>query len=479
MYDIAIIGAGVIGSGIARELSRYKLNVALIEKSNDVATGTSKANSAIVHAGYDAKFGTNKGKFNVAGNKIYGEICDELNVPFDRIGSYVIGFDDEDMKTLQELYDNGVKLGIEGMEIHNREQVLANEPNINKEVLGGLYAPTAGIVETWELAIAYAENAIDNGTELILNYEVKDINKEKDFFVLTNGEDEIEAKIVINAAGVFADKINNMVASPYFEINPRKGEYFLLDKTSKGLVNHVIFQCPTKMGKGVLVTPTIDGNILLGPTSEDIDDKTDKATTKHGLDYIRETALKTTRSIEFREVITTFAGLRAEPSTHDFIIEKSPEVDGLINVAGIKSPGLSSAPAIAKEVVTFVDDLMGSLEEDPTFNPNRKARTFFNELSKEEKDALIKEDPKYGHVVCRCETITEAEIVDAINRSAGGRTINGIKRRCRPGAGRCQGGFCGPRVIEILARELDVDPKEIALEELGSEILTGETKEDC
>jgi glycerol-3-phosphate dehydrogenase len=270
-----------------------------------------------------------------------------------------------------------------------------------------------------------------------------------------------------------------MVASPYFEINPRKGEYFLLDKTSKGLVNHVIFQCPTKMGKGVLVTPTIDGNILLGPTSEDIDDKTDKATTKHGLDYIRETALKTTRSIEFREVITTFAGLRAEPSTHDFIIEKSPEVDGLINVAGIKSPGLSSAPAIAKEVVTFVDDLMGSLEENPTFNPNRKARTFFNELSKEEKDALIKEDPKYGHVVCRCETITEAEIVDAINRSAGGRTINGIKRRCRPGAGRCQGGFCGPRVIEILARELDVDPKEIALEELGSEILTGETKEDC
>lgn len=479
MYDVAIIGAGVIGSGIARELSRYKLNVALIEKSNDVATGTSKANSAIVHAGYDAKFGTNKGKFNVAGNKIYGEVCDELNVPFDRIGSYVIAFDEEEMETLHELYHNGVKLGIEGMEIHDHDKVIANEPNINKEVVGGLYAPSAGIVETWELAIAYAENAIDNGTELILNFEVKDINKEKDFFVITNGAEEIEAKIVINAAGVFADKINNMVASPYFEINPRKGEYFLLDKTSKGLVNHVIFQCPTKMGKGVLVTPTIDGNILLGPTSEDIDDKTDKATTKHGLDYIRETALKTTRSIEFREVITTFAGLRAEPSTHDFIIEKSPEVEGLINVAGIKSPGLSSAPAISKEVVTFVGDLMGSLEEDPSFNPNRRARIFFNELSKEEKNELIKKDPKYGHVICRCETITEAEIIDAINRSAGGRTINGIKRRCRPGAGRCQGGFCGPRVIEILARELEIDSKEVALEEIGSEILTGETKEDC
>jgi len=478
MYDVAIIGAGVIGSGIARELSRYKLNVALIEKSNDVATGTSKANSAIVHAGYDAKVGTNKGKFNVAGNKIYGEVCDELNVPFKRIGSYVIGFDEEDMKTLQKLYDNGVKLGIEGMEIHNQAQVQTNEPNINKEVMGGLFAPSAGIVETWELAIAYAENAIDNGTELILNYEVKDINKEKDFFVLTNGKEEIKSKIVINAAGVFADKINNMVATPYFEINPRKGEYFLLDKTSKGLVNHVIFQCPTKMGKGVLVTPTIDGNILLGPTSEDIDDKSDKGTSKPGLDYIREKTLKTTRSVQFKEVITTFAGLRAEPSTGDFIIEKSPDVEGLINVAGIKSPGLSSAPAISKEVVNFVDDLMGSLEEDPSFNPNRKARTFFNELSNEEKNELIKKDAKYGHVVCRCETITEAEIVDAINRSAGGRTINGIKRRCRPGAGRCQGGFCGPRVIEILARELDIDPKEVALEEIGSEILTGETKEE-
>ena len=479
MYDIAIIGAGVIGSGVARELSRYQLNIALLEKSNDVATGTSKANSALVHAGYDAKFGTNKGKFNVAGNKIYGDVCDELNVPFKRIGSYVIGFDDDDMATIQDLYDNGIKLGIEGMEIHDGAQVLANEPNINKEVIGGLYAPSAGIVETWELAIAYAENAIDNGTELILNYEVKDIHKEKDFFVITNGTKEIKAKIVINAAGVFADKINNMVASPYFEINPRKGEYFLLDKTSKGLVNHTIFQCPTKKGKGVLVAPTIDGNILLGPTSEDINDKTDKATTKSGLDYIRESALKTTKAVEFREVITTFAGLRAEPSTDDFIIEKSPEVEGLINVAGIKSPGLSSAPAIAKEVVTFVDDLMDGLEEDPSFDPNRRPRTFFNELSKEEKDRLIKKDPKYGHVVCRCETITEAEIVDAIHRSAGGRTINGIKRRCRPGAGRCQGGFCGPRVIEILARELSINPKAVALEEIGSEILTGETKEDC
>lgn len=477
MYDIAIIGAGVIGSGIARELSRYNLKIALIEKSNDVATGTSKANSAIVHAGYDAKYGTNKGKFNVKGNEIYGEICEELNVPFKRIGSYVIGFDEEDMETIQGLYENGVKLGIPNMEIHNQAQVLANEPNLNKEVVGGLYAPTAGIVETWELAIAYAENAIDNGTELFLNHEVIDITKDKDIFeVMIKNRESIKAKSVINAAGVYADKINNMIAKPAFKITPRKGEYYLLDKTSKGLVNHVIFQCPTKMGKGVLVTPTVDGNILLGPTSEDIDDKKDKSTTKPGLDFIREKAIKTTKSIEFREVITTFAGLRAEPDTGDFIIEESNDVKGLVNVAGIKSPGLSSAPAIALEVVEIVRNIFGELKENPEFNPIRRSRVMFNELSKEEQEALIKENPKYGNVICRCETITEAEIIDAIHRSAGGRTLNGIKRRCRPGAGRCQGGFCGPRVVEILSRELSIDPKEVALEEVGSEVLTGVTK---
>lgn len=482
MYDIAIIGAGVIGSSIARELSRYNLDIALLEKNNDVAIGTTKANSAIVHAGYDAPADSNKGKFNVRGNELYSKVCDELNVPFKRIGSYVIAFDKEDMKTLEDLYENGIKLGIDDMKILDSKEVKENEPNLSDDVIGALYAPSAGIVEAWELAIAYAENAIDNGVKLVLNYEVDDIVKKDNIFKIYSNENElIESKVVINAAGVYADKIYNMVADSEFEIFPRKGEYYLLDKTSNGLVNHVIFQCPTKKGKGVLVTPTVDENVILGPTSEDLDKnmKDNVSTSKNGLDYIRKQATKTTMEIDFSDVITTFAGLRAEPSTGDFIIEESKQVNNFVNVAGIKSPGLSAAPAIAEYVCELTTELINEVSKNKNFNPIRRKRVKFNELSDSEKNELIKSDKAYGNVICRCETITEAEIVDAIHRSAGGTTVNGIKRRCRPGAGRCQGGFCGPRVLEILSRELSIDPEEILLENKNSKILTGRTKEDC
>ncbi len=480
MYDIAIIGAGVIGCSIARELSRYELNTIIIEKNNDVAAGTTKANSAIVHAGYDAPVDSLKGKLNVRGNEMYYEVCSELNVPFKRIGSYVIALNDEDMKTIRSLYENGTKLGINDMKIIDGDEVRKNEPNLNDNIIGALYAPSAGIVESWELAIANAENAMDNGVELKLNFLVSNIEKEENIFKISDGNEVIESEMVINVAGVFADDIYNLVADSHFEIHPRKGQYYLLDKKVKDMVKHIIFQCPTKLGKGVVVTPTVDENILLGPTSEnlDISEKNNVSTTFEGLNFVREKVLNTTSKVMYKDVITSFAGLRAEPSTGDFIIEESDQVEKFINVAGIKSPGLSSAPAIAEYVVILVKNSLGEIKENLTFNPIRRKRVKFNELSDTQKNELIKENPKYGNIVCRCETITEAEIVDAIHRNAGGNSINGIKRRCRPGAGRCQGGFCGPKVLEILSRELNISPEEVVLENIGSEILTGRTKEN-
>ncbi len=477
MYDVCIIGAGVIGTFIARELSRYKLNVVLVEKSNDVANGTTKANSAIIHAGYDAKVGTNKGKFNALGNPMFDKVCEELDVPFKRIGSLVIGFDDEDMETLKKLYENGKALGIPNMEIVNGEKVREMEPNINESVKGALYAPTCGIIGPWELAIALAENAIENGVDLLLNHEVTNIEKKDYGYDVIAGDQTIKTKTVINCAGVYADNIYSMVAEPNFKITPRRGQYFILDKSEGNMVNSVVFQCPTKLGKGVLVAPTVHGNVIIGPDAEDLDDKEALNTTKERLDYVRETSKKSFPDIPFNKVITSFAGLRAEPDTGDFIIEESKEAKGFVNVAGIKSPGLSSSPAIANYVVEIIQNIFGDLEEKEDFNPLRRKMIRFESLSNEEKAKLIKKDPSYGRIICRCEEITEGEIIDCIRRKAGARTVDGVKRRVRPGTGRCQGGFCGPRVMEILARELNKDIDEIVKDGPKSYVLTGQTKD--
>jgi glycerol-3-phosphate dehydrogenase len=478
VYDIAIVGAGIIGTFIARELSRYKLQVILLEKDNDVANGTTKANSAIVHAGYDAKAGSNKAKFNVLGNAMFDKVCEELDIPFKRIGSLVVAFNKEDMKTIQDLYENGVKIGVPYMEIIDEEEVKRMEPHLNDQIVGALYAPTAGIVGPFELAIALAENAIDNGVELLLNNEVKRIEKNKEGYKIYTKNNEIDTKYVINCAGLYADHIYRMVADYSFKITPRRGQYYLLDKSVGNIVSKVVFQCPTKLGKGVLITPTVDGNILIGPDAENLEDKEATETTKDALSFIKETIIKSCTKVPFNKNITTFAGIRAEPSTGDFIIEESKEAKGFINVAGIKSPGLSSSPAIAKYVVELIKNIVGRLEEKESFNPKRKKRIRFTSLSDEEKSEIIRKDPRYGRIICRCETITEGEIVDAIHRNAGARTVNGVKRRVRPGAGRCQGGFCGPRVMEILARELGEDMKDIVKEGAHSYILTGDTKEE-
>lgn len=478
MIDVVVIGAGVIGTAIARELSRYDLDIVLVEKQSDVANGTTKANSAIVHAGYDAPFDSLKGKTNARGNALYTKVCQDLSVPFDRIGSLVVATEEENLSVLDNLLENGLKLGIEGLEIIDQEKVRAMEPNLNQDIIAALYAPTAGITLPWELANAYAENAMENGVALKLNFDVKDIERKSDRFVIESDKERIECHYVINATGVHAEDLYAYVAEPNFKITPRRGEYYLLDKTADGLVNSVIFNCPSEKGKGVILAPTVDGNVLVGPTSENLGAEMKEATetTLEGFSFIREKAKDLVPNIPFRENITNFAGLRAEPDVDDFIIEESDTVKGFINVGGIKSPGLSAAPAIAEMVVEIVKQRAGELKAKEDFNPYRRPRIKFSDLTNEERSKLIEKDPRYGRIVCRCENITEGEIIDAIHRDCGARTINGIKRRVRPGAGRCQGGFCGPRVAEIIARELNIELTEVLQENEGSNILVSETK---
>ena len=475
MYDVAIIGAGVIGASIFRELMKYNVKAVIIDKENDVSMGTSKANSAIVHAGYDPKVGTLMAKYNVKGNEMFEELCKELSVPFKRNGSLVLAFSEEELETIKALYDNGNKIGVKGLKLLTSEEVLKVEPNVSEKVKGALLAPTGGIVGPFEYTIALVENGITNGGEIKLGSNIVNIDK-KDSFILTDDRGEkIEAKYIINAAGVYADKVHNLIAKESFKINPIKGEYFVMDKSQGGLVNHTLFQCPSKLGKGILVTPTVHGNLLVGPDAESVDEKDNVSTTGENLAYIRDTAQKTTEKINFREGIRNFAGLRANPDRGDFIVEEAKDVKGFIDVAGIKSPGLSSAPAIALDVVEILKASGLSLEKKENFIRQRKQINFM-ELSSEEKAELIKKDRRYGKIICRCESITEGEIVDSIKRSFGKITLDGVKRRCRPGMGRCQGGFCGPRVQEIISRELNIPMESIDKEHDGSYILVGKTK---
>ncbi|AQS07364.1 MULTISPECIES: NAD(P)/FAD-dependent oxidoreductase [Clostridium] len=475
MYDVAIIGSGVIGNSIFRELTKYNLKVVVLEKEKDVSMGTSKANSAIVHAGYDPKEGTLMAKYNVAGNEMFEDLCKELSVPFKRNGSLIIAFNDEDMKTVQALYENGTKIGVKDLQILSKEQVLEKEPNLNQEIFGALYAPTGGIVGPFEYTIALAENAVANGGEIKLEKEVVAIEKNDTFKITTKDGEIIESKFVINAAGLYADKIHNLVCKESFKIVPRSGEYFVMDKTQGNVVSHTIFQCPSKLGKGVLVTPTVHGNLLVGPDARDIEDKGDVGTLAEGLNEVRDASMRTTNKVNFREIIRSFAGLRANPDTGDFIVEENDEVKGFIDVAGMKSPGLSSAPAIALDVVEILKEAGCKLDKKSDFKAKRE-QIHFMELSAKEKAELIKKNPQYGRMVCRCESITEGEIVDAIKRSIGIPSLDSIKRRCRPGMGRCQGGFCGPRVQEIIARECNVPLEDVVQEKSGSYILLGKTK---
>ena len=474
-YDIAVVGAGVIGSLIARELSRYNLRIALVEKCNDMAMGTSKANSAIVHAGFDAKPGTLKAKLNVEGTSLMPGLCKQLSVPFNPVGSLVVAFSEEETETLNELLERGKTNGVPGLEIYNAKKLREIEPNISNEAKAALWAPSAGIVCPYELTIAAVENAVVNGTEFIRNFEVNSIKYVNNAFIISDGKNELTAEYIINAAGVYCDEIASLIGDDSIHTTPRKGEYMLCDKSVGKLANHTIFQCPSKMGKGILVTPTVDGNLLLGPSALDIEDKNDVSTTADTLSDVLEIAKKSVPVLTSREVITSFAGLRAHCDRNDFIIEPSEKNDKFINVAGIESPGLSSAPAIALYVRNIILNKIDLTEKD-NFIEERKEPVRFRHMTNDERKALIEKNPAYGRIICRCETITEGEILDAIHAPAGARDVDGVKRRTRAGMGRCQGGFCGSKVVELLARELGVEINEITKCGGNSKILYERTK---
>ncbi|WP_409070209.1 NAD(P)/FAD-dependent oxidoreductase [Clostridium sp. FAM 1755] len=461
MFDVTIIGSGVTGAAVARELSKYNLKTCVVEKAIDVASGTSKANSGIVHAGEDPIPGTLKAKMNVRGNEMFDKLQEEIDFPFKRNESFVLCFDEKDIEKLEELRQRGLKNGLpDTMEILNREEALKLEPNLSEYVVAALRLPTGGIVSPYEFNIALAESAAMNGVEFKLETEIIDIEKKQDGYILKTNKGDIETKVVVNAAGVFGDKINNMVSEKKYHITARKGEYLLFDKTVGDMVQRTIFQLPTKMGKGVLVTPTADGNLLLGPTSVDVEEKDDFETTREGLDNVAEKAKLSIKEIPMRQVITSFAGLRAHEENNDFIIGEAEDAENFINAIGIESPGLTSAPAIGEYIREMIVEKLKP-EENKEFNPIRKDIPKFREMTNEERKEMIKENSAYGKIVCRCEVVTEGEIRDAIRRPLGAKTVDGIKRRTRAGMGRCQSGFCSNRIVEILAEELGIKRNEV------------------
>lgn len=471
-YDVIIIGAGISGSAIARELSKTKAKICLIEKENDVACGSSKANSGIIHAGYDPLPGTLMAKLNVRGTSLYRELSEKLNFEYKNTGSLVVAFDEKGLETVKTLYARGLKNEVSEMKILNQKELKEIEPDINPDALGALYAKTAGIVNPYQATWAFAESAVINGVDFLRNAKVHSVTKREDgTFEIKAGNKILTSKYVVNAAGTHADEISRLAGARDFSIKQRRGEYMLFDSETGSLSRHVIFQTPTALGKGVLVTQTVDGNLLVGPSADDQNGNSldYTGTTRKSQDEIFSKALLSIPSIPRSELINSFAGIRAIAEengspVNDFIIEEDSKVKGFINVAGICSPGLSAAPAIAEYTalllskagleVKFNPD--GSVLKRSSFVETRKGIKCFKTASLEEKHLLIKENPQYGQVICRCETITEGEIVSAIKSPLGALDLDGVKRRTRAGMGRCQGGFCLPRVTEIIARETGI-----------------------
>jgi len=507
MYDIAIIGAGITGSFLAHDLSGYQLKIAVIEKCSDVANGATMANSAIIHSGHDPKKGTLKAKLNVRGNRMYEKVCVDLGVHFKRTSAFVVATSQEENETLEQLYNQATSREIPAF-LLTRQEALAKEPNLSDEVIRVMELPTTGIIYPWEVAIALMEEAVENGTTLFLNREVSGIKKVENYFSietiyhggpLSKTEKErsensinqnctceeekllIQAKYVINAAGVHGDDIYRLISNipGQFTITPRRGEYFVLDKQKTPLVNRVIYPVPSSVGKGVLVVPTTHENILLGPNSQFIEDKEGNATTKDALDYVKKAVLKTVKNIPFDQVIRSFSGLRPTGDKEDFVIEEASDVPHFINVTCIESPGLASAPAISEYVIDTIlkkTPLEGLAFIKKENYKKRRPSVNLKNMNQEMREKLVLEDSSFGKVICRCEQITEGEIIDAIRRPVGATTVKGIKKRVRPGMGRCQGGFCEPKVVDILARELGISPFDVRMDTWESSMLLTETK---
>lgn len=476
IYDVLIIGGGVTGCSIARTLSKYNLNICLLEKEAEVASETTKANSGVIHAGYASPRDYIKRHLCIGGNKMYTQAAEELNFPFKRIGSFVVALEDNQIKQLEEERKKGTEDGVPGLDvILDKKKIKQMEPNLTDEVVGVLHAPSAGLASPYELTFALAENAVMNGAKFFRNHEVVKIKHQDYIFTVRTFAGEFQGRNLINASGLYAARISRMLGLDYFSIMPRKGEYILFDRNAIQL-NKILFPIPTKVSKGILVCPTLHGNTFIGPNAQNITDRENISTTTAGLKEILEGGMKLVPNIPARSSIRNFAGLRAVPDTYDFIIDNT-DVYGFINVAGILSPGLTATFAIAEKVVEFLELLGVELKVKEDYNPIRPKPERFKDFTKEELDIKIKEDPAWGRIICRCETIPEKEIINAIHAPVGANTVDGVKFRCRPGMGRCQGGFCRPRVIEILSRELNKKYEEITKSGEDTNILMGKTKD--
>ncbi|SDF13989.1 NAD(P)/FAD-dependent oxidoreductase [Sporomusa acidovorans] len=479
--DVVVIGGGITGTAIVRELSKYELDVVLLEKNPDIASGSTKANSGILHAGFDAKPGSLKATLNVRGNKLYHDLEDELGLDIKWTGSLVVAVNSDEQETLKELLERGRTNGVPGLAILSREEVLAREPNITPNVTGALWAPSAGIFLPFGAALAFAENAVKNGAKVVTDCPVEEMVTENGKITgVRTKHGFLSAKYVINAAGVHADEISRLAGDDSFAIKPRKGEYILFDKKVSNLVQNVLFPTPSKVSKGILVSPTVHGNIFIGPNAQDVDDKEDVATSLGGLQEIVSKAQQLLPKLPLNAAITQFSGLRAAADGGgDFIIRPSAIVQGLFHAAGIQSPGLTSAPAIAEMLVNILKDQGMELKRKVNFDPVNPRKIVFRELSHAAQQQLIAQNPLYGRVICRCETITEAEIIEAIHGLCGARTVDAVKRRTRAGMGRCQGGFCGPRVTAILARELNIPVTAVRKDSPASYLFFDKLTADC
>ncbi len=481
MYDVVIVGAGVTGSAIARELSRYRLRIAVIEKNSDICEGTSKANSGIIHAGFDAKAGSLKARLNLEGNRLMEELSAELDIPFRRNGSLVLCFSKQERELLEKLYQNGIQNKVPDLKILSASEVRKLEPNITEEAVAALYAPSGGIICPFTLTIALAENAAVNGVEFLLGQRVKLIERveenQSDYYRIRTEKGILETRTIVNAAGVYADEFHNMVSGKKLKITARKGEYCLFDKTASAVVDKTVFQMPSALGKGILVTPTIHGNLLIGPSAFDMEEKEMNNTTASGLEEIMRKASRSIKNVPYRQIITSFCGLRAHEAGDDFIIEEAKDAPGFFDAAGIESPGLTCAPAIGRYIADILVNRLGP-EKKKDFVPTRKGIHNIMELTVEEREKKIAQNPAYANIICRCENISEGEILEAIHRPLGATTLDGVKRRTRAGMGRCQAGFCTPKTMEILARELGVDLMEITKFGSESRLITGRNKEE-
>ncbi len=473
MYDVVIVGCGVVGAATAFELSKYKLKAAVLERENDVAMGTTKANSAILHAGYDPEPGTLMARLNVRGSALAGELCRALDVPYKQCGSLVVGLSEEDRPRLEELYRRGKANGVPGLRLLDREEALALEPNLSPETVGALYAPSAAICSPWEFCLALAETAVNNGAELHLDTAVTGMERGEDGWTVHTLKGDFKARYVVSAAGVDGAAVHDMVAPHAFDISPSRGQYYLLDKSEGDRVGHVIFQCPNEKGKGVLVAPTVHGNLIVGPDAQPVEGN-DTATNADGMAFVKATALRSVPSVDFRASIRNFAGVRAK-SGDDFILREAEGAPGFIDLAGVCSPGLSAAAAIGEYAAGLLKRAGLKLVKKDAFTVKRR-RIRFKELPPAERAALVERDPAYGRVICRCETVTEGEILAALRGPIPPRSVDGVKRRVNAGMGRCQGGFCGPRVVELLCGELGLSRREITQDQAGSWLLCRETK---